>query len=252
MPIAAKLDELGKAGLDRADGPGFIVCWPLGLAILAFTDMERTNGLLEDGGGMSRWQQRSGSRCTAPGPGGSRSRVERQPRLRRIPHRDAAAARRGAAGIPRLPRPAALRQGQDRVRPVHGRAPQPPDSGQPAAELILRSRCRREPSAASPRRRLDCFASCDSHSARRDSPGNRPLTQITLARAVMHSALRPSLAKFRGIFCRRPVVDGGSHREISGLRRNASMRRRADCLWSGDGAADRSRPVRSCSKGRDP
>ena len=51
--------------------------------------------------------------------------LQRQPRLRRIPHRDAAAARGGAERIPRLPRPAAVRQGQVRVRPVHGRAPQP-------------------------------------------------------------------------------------------------------------------------------
>ena len=50
-------------------------------------------------------------------------RSQRQPRLRRIPHRDAAASGGRAARVPRFPRPPALRQGQDRVRPVHGRAP---------------------------------------------------------------------------------------------------------------------------------
>ena len=109
---------------------GFIFWWPLGLAILAFIFWSRSMGCH----GGERWQRKmqrmeekmGRMRERFGGGGGWGAALERQPRLRRVPHRDAAAARRGAARVPRLPRPAALRQGQVRVRPVHGRAAQPP------------------------------------------------------------------------------------------------------------------------------
>src|SRR5882724_7831014 len=46
--------------------------------------------------------------------------VERQPRLRRIPRGNPAPARGGAARVQGIPRAVAARQGQGRIRPVHG------------------------------------------------------------------------------------------------------------------------------------
>src|SRR5215210_4356381 len=48
------------------------------------------------------------------------SGLQRQSRLRRLPHGNAAAAGGRANRIPRFPRSSAARQGQGRVRPVHG------------------------------------------------------------------------------------------------------------------------------------
>src|ERR1700742_3227198 len=62
-----------------------------------------------------------------------RPAVQRQPRLRRIPLRDAAAPRGGAAGVQGFPRPPAPRQGQGRVRRVHAAAPRPPDAAERSA-----------------------------------------------------------------------------------------------------------------------
>src|SRR6266436_8525040 len=61
---------------------------------------------------------------------------QRQPRLRRIPHGDAAAPGGRAKGIPRIPEPPAPRQGQGRVRRLHGPAQDAPDPAQrPASKL---------------------------------------------------------------------------------------------------------------------
>ena len=51
MPIAAKLDEFGKPAWIALMILGFIVWWPLGLAVLAFMHLERTNGLRKTGRG---------------------------------------------------------------------------------------------------------------------------------------------------------------------------------------------------------
>src|SRR5687767_11463227 len=72
------------------------------------------------------------SRLEAPPPLGPAA-VLGQRRLRRVSRGDAAQARRGAARVPRLSRPAALGQGPRRVRPVHGRAPQPSADDRAAA-----------------------------------------------------------------------------------------------------------------------
>ena len=125
---------------------GFIVWWPIGLAILAFTFWSKNMGCTSG----DRWQrkmermeekmgrmrdrvERFGSARLRPL---GRPPLERQSRLRRVPQRDAAPPRRRAARVPRLPRAAALREGQTGVRPVHGRSAQPPDArSSSAAEL---------------------------------------------------------------------------------------------------------------------
>ena len=125
---------------------GFIFWWPVGLAILAF--MIWSGGMGCYGGDrwhrkMERMEEKMGRmRERMERFGGWRSALERQPRVRRISHRDAAAARGGAARVPRLPRPAALRQGQGRVRPVHGRAAQSPA---PTAAAAAARRADRRP-----------------------------------------------------------------------------------------------------------
>ena len=109
---------------------GFIIWWPIGLALLFFTLGSRKMGCWSH---QDRWQnkmermqykmermrgrmERRGFRLRL------RSAVERQPRLRRIPHGNAAASRGRAGRVPEFPRSPASRQGQGRVRPVHGAA----------------------------------------------------------------------------------------------------------------------------------
>src|SRR6266436_4349219 len=60
-----------------------------------------------------------------------RSALQRQPRLRRVPHGNLAAARGRADRIPGFPRSPASRQGQGRVRPVHGAASAASDPAAP-------------------------------------------------------------------------------------------------------------------------
>ena len=55
MPIAAKLDEFGKPAWIMLMVLGFIIWWPVGLAILAFTLWSGRMGCWR--GGHSRWQE---------------------------------------------------------------------------------------------------------------------------------------------------------------------------------------------------
>jgi hypothetical protein len=63
MPIVAKLDELGKPAWIALMILGFVVWWPLGLALLAFIIGSGRMSCWK-GGGMSRWQ---GGPARAPG-----------------------------------------------------------------------------------------------------------------------------------------------------------------------------------------
>ena len=143
MPIAAKLDEWGLPAWIALMILSFWVFWPLGLVVLAFLIGSGRMGCGHHR--MERWQNKM-ERMQAKvdrmrgymeqggaGRGGwwGWPAVERQPRLRRLPRRDLAAARRRAARIPRIPRAPALRQGPDRIRAVHVRAPRPQRSGRP-------------------------------------------------------------------------------------------------------------------------
>src|SRR6202035_2766259 len=98
---------------------------------------EQKNGLLESGPLV----EQDGADAVQDGadeePDGAprlrlrRSALERQPRLRRIPRRNAAAPRRGTDRFQGIPRSPAPRQGQGRVRPVHGPAPDPSGAAAP-------------------------------------------------------------------------------------------------------------------------
>jgi hypothetical protein len=60
MPIVAKLDELGKPAWIALMILGFIVYWPIGLAILAFLAWSGRMSCWK-GRGASRWHQGPGS-----------------------------------------------------------------------------------------------------------------------------------------------------------------------------------------------
>ena len=140
MPIAEKLDELGRPAWIALMILGFIAFWPLGLAILAFLIWSGRMSCGRNGHWdrkMMRMQDKMDRMRTNFGGGNPMwgAALQRQPRLRRIPRRHHQAARGGAAGISRVPRTAALCQGQGRVRPVHGRPAQPSDAGVAHAEL---------------------------------------------------------------------------------------------------------------------
>ncbi len=45
MHIAAKLDDIGRPAWIALTVVSFIIWWPIGLAALAFTNMERTHGM---------------------------------------------------------------------------------------------------------------------------------------------------------------------------------------------------------------
>ena len=147
--ITAKLDEFGKPAWIALIGPRLHRLVALGLAILAFTIWSGRMGCGYHGG-HDRWQHKM------------ERMQDKMDRMRRCGGHAAAewrlgAARRRAAIAPststaaetlrrleeeqrefrEFPRPPALRQGQDRVRPVHGRAPQPAAQPAPAAELIF-------------------------------------------------------------------------------------------------------------------
>ena len=129
MPITARLDEFGKPAWIALIILGFMAWWPLGLCVLAFTigsgrmgcgRIRRPWPLAGQDGAPARW---TGCATGCGGGPWNGAPIQRQPRLRRISHRNAAPPGRGTARIPHFPRPPALCQGQDRVRPVHGRAP---------------------------------------------------------------------------------------------------------------------------------
>lgn len=58
MPITAKLDEFGKPAWIALIVLGFMVFWPLGLAILAFTIGSGRMGCGYHNGGYDRWQHK--------------------------------------------------------------------------------------------------------------------------------------------------------------------------------------------------
>src|SRR5262249_6862867 len=108
-----------------------------------FHTREQTHELLEPSGSLA---EQDGTDAVEDGadeePHGARRlrrlrlrpALQRQSRLRRIPQRDAAAPRGGAAGVQGIPRPPAPRQGQGRGRRVQEGAPRPPDAAKrPAA-----------------------------------------------------------------------------------------------------------------------
>ncbi|HET7803464.1 MAG TPA: DUF2852 domain-containing protein [Pseudolabrys sp.] len=58
MPITAKLDELGKPAWIALVVLGFVVWWPIGLSVLAFTIWSGRMGCGYYGGGHDRWQHK--------------------------------------------------------------------------------------------------------------------------------------------------------------------------------------------------
>ena len=58
MPITAKLDEFGKPAWIALIVLGFMVFWPLGLAILIYTIWSGRMGCGYHGGGADRWQHK--------------------------------------------------------------------------------------------------------------------------------------------------------------------------------------------------
>jgi Protein of unknown function (DUF2852) len=62
MPIVARLDELGRGAWIALMVLGFIVWWPVGLAILAFSLWSGRMGCWNHHHGMARWQGMSAGR----------------------------------------------------------------------------------------------------------------------------------------------------------------------------------------------
>ena len=90
MPIVAKLDEFGKPAWIALMILGFCGLVAAGSRDPRLRHRERTDGMLERSASMSRWQHDA---CgpDASGAGtlvAAAAAVERQPRLRRVPHRD--------------------------------------------------------------------------------------------------------------------------------------------------------------------
>ncbi len=70
MALAARMDEhFGKGGWIAAMVLGFIVHWPIGLAILAFLIFSGRMRAWKYGGGPGRWYNRSGNGQLGRGPG---------------------------------------------------------------------------------------------------------------------------------------------------------------------------------------
>src|SRR5882757_2865715 len=103
-----------------------------------FHTREQKNGLLESPGSLAEQDGADARPYGAPWfrLRWFRSVLERQPRLRRIPPGNAEASRRGAGRIPRLPRSPAPRQGQGRVRRLHGAAQDAPDPAERSAAKL--------------------------------------------------------------------------------------------------------------------
>ena len=151
MVLVDKLDELGRPAWIALVILGFMAWWPVGLAVLAFFIGSGRMGCwhhYDDGKWqhhMGRWQSkmermqekmdRMRTKMDARGGGElvGDPAIERQPRVRRLSHRNAAPARRGAARVQGIPGAAALCQGPLRVRSVHGRTARSPPGRKPAA-----------------------------------------------------------------------------------------------------------------------
>ena len=149
MPITAKLDEFGKPAWIALIVLGFMAFWPMGLAILAFTiwsgrmgcgyhggsdrwqhKMERMQRKMDwmrakMGGGSAGWFALAHGWSGAPSSGNRAFDDYRSETLKRLEEEQ--------REFKRFPRAAALRQGQDRVRRIHGRAPQPSGAGRSQA-----------------------------------------------------------------------------------------------------------------------
>ena len=167
---------------------GFIVWWPLGLAILAFLIGSGHMGCWTNGSHwehkmtrmqdkMDRMREQDGSAGgggdwwgTPPSSGNHAFDEYRTETLR--------AARRGAARVPRVPRAPALCPGPRRVRPVHGRAPQSARPGAPQAQSLIPRSCRLVSSAPPRQRRAARFfigvVGTSSCRVWRKPPLNRP------------------------------------------------------------------------------
>ena len=143
--LTAKLDQLGKPAWIALMILGFIIWWPVGLGLLAFII---GSGRMSFSKGRSHWHDMS---LGALGPAAA---VERQPGLRRIPQRNVEATGGGAARVPRVSGSPALRQGQDRVRRVHGRTPQSDWflGASPRLTALFARRSGEQPVAQPPRR----------------------------------------------------------------------------------------------------
>ena len=129
MPITAKLDELGRPAWIAADDRRFhhLVAGRPGHARLL--DMERTNGMrtrrrpLGTKDGADAAQNGLDARAGWRRPSWTAPRAATAPSTNIAPRR-CKRLEDEQTRIPRFPGAAADRQGQDRVRPVHDRAPQ--------------------------------------------------------------------------------------------------------------------------------
>ena len=142
MPIVAKLDELGRPAWILLMILGFMWWWPVGLMILAFIIGSGRMGCGYHGDRWERKMERLQDKMERMrGHMEGRSdwwgchQLQRQPRLRRIPHRDAQAPGGRAARIPGLPGTPAPGQGQGGIRSVHGGTAQPAAGAAPSASL---------------------------------------------------------------------------------------------------------------------
>jgi hypothetical protein len=105
----AWLDARGKGAWIAAMVLGFILFWPIGLALLAY--MIWSKRMFNGSCGKSRHMTRH------------KFRTSGNTRLRRLQGRHAAPAGRGTGRVRGLPPASARRQGQVGIRPVHGRTP---------------------------------------------------------------------------------------------------------------------------------
>src|SRR6516165_1272202 len=124
MPIAARIDEFGKASLDRTDDLGLLGLVAPGPRHPRFYDWEWTNGLLESPRHEPLAGQ-NGPHAFQSGLVGNCPTLKRQSRFRRISRRYAAQAPGRATRVQGVPAAAAFCQRSGRIRPVHGRAPKP-------------------------------------------------------------------------------------------------------------------------------
>src|SRR6516165_11675425 len=120
--------RIRKASLARFDDLGILGLVALGPPHPRFHYWEWTNGLLASPRHESLARslaRQNGPHALQDGLVGTCSALKRRPRLRRISHRYAASARGRAARVQGVLAAIAFCQRPGRVRPVHGRAPQP-------------------------------------------------------------------------------------------------------------------------------
>ena len=178
--LMERLDDIPKPAWIALLVVSFILFWPIGLALLIY--------LKWSGRMFCSRSLRSLVRTRRPRspPRGARRMAfleappwlgprQRQCRLRRISRGDASPARRGTARVPRLPRPAARRQGPLRVRPVHERAAQPAARRRTAGSDSLRLRQPVLRPSRRPRREGFSMSVIQLH---RQSQLDRPLGEI--------------------------------------------------------------------------